>query len=452
MSAKANSITSITRRDLLASAGAAAAFTIVPRYVLGGPGHTAPSAKLNIAHIGVGGRGGAQLHGCAGENTIAMVDVDESKAGGNFNKFPAAKKYKDFRAMFDEMTDKIDAVCVSTPDHTHAVAVMAALKRGKHVYCEKPLAHSIWEIRQIMAEAKKQGVVTQLGNQGHSFNSMRRFREWIEDGAIGDVHTVHARCGANHNKVKLFGQRGTDVPIPTGFDWDLWQGPALPRKFHPMYIRGAWRGWSPYGCGTIGDWVCHVVDPVFWTLDLDSPTSVRAECDDYDPVAHADTFPDRSKVVFEFPATEKRNAVVLVWHSAKELIPQPPQLEPGRKPPGTGAVVYGTKGQISYGSHGAGDVQLFPLKDMKAYKRPEERLRRVKNHHWDWLHAIKTGTKAGSDIPTYGGPLTELAMLGIIAYHFPKQKLLWDGPSMRFTNNDNANKLIKPECRTGWEV
>ncbi|NQV35569.1 MAG: Gfo/Idh/MocA family oxidoreductase, partial [Phycisphaeraceae bacterium] len=269
----------MTRRNFLTSAGTAAAFTIVPRHVLGGAGFTSPSDKLNIACIGVGGRGGAQVGGCSGENLVALVDVDEGRAGANFNKFPAAKKYTDFRKMFDDMTDKIDAVCVSTPDHTHAVAVMAALKRGKHVYCEKPLAHSIWEIRQMMAEAKKQNVVTQLGNQGHSSSSIRKLCEWIWDGALGDVHTVHARCDANHNKVNLFGRRNNTVAVPSELDWDLWQGPVKTRSFEPMYIRGAWRGWSPYGSGTIGDWICHVVDPVFWALDLGSPTSVRAECD-----------------------------------------------------------------------------------------------------------------------------------------------------------------------------
>jgi predicted dehydrogenase len=449
MSVKRNNM---TRRNFLTSAGAAAAFTIVPRHVLGGPGFTPPSEKLNIACIGVGGRGGAQVNGCSGENLVALVDVDEARAGDNFNKFPAARKYTDFRKMFDDMSDKIDAVCVSTPDHTHSVAVMAALKRGKHVYCEKPLAHSIWEIRQIMAEAKKQNLVTQLGNQGHSSSSIRTFCEWIWDGAIGDVHTVHARCSANHNKVSLFGQRNDVAPVPKELDWDLWQGPAAARQFEPMYIRGAWRGWSPYGSGTIGDWVCHVVDPVFWALELGSPTSVRAECDGYDAVAHADTFPGKAKVVFEFPATKKRNAVVLVWHSASEEIPQPPQLEPGRKAPQTGAVVYGTRGQLSYGSHGAGGVALFPESDYRAYKRPAESIPRVRNHHWDWLNAIKTGQKSGSDIPTYGGPLTELAQLGIIAYRFPTQKLLWDGPNMQFTNSDDANKLIKPEFRKGWSL
>ncbi len=442
----------INRRHFLASAGTAAAFTIVPRHVLGGAGYVSPSEKLNIACIGVGGRGGAQVNGCSKENLVALVDVDDARAGDNFNRFPAAKKYKDYRKMFDDMTDKIDAVCVSTPDHTHAVAVMAALKRGKHVYCEKPLAHSIWEIRRIMAEAKKQNLVTQLGNQGHSSDSIRQFCEMIWDGAIGNVHTVHARCSAYHNKVSLFGQRNDRPAVPKDVDWDLWQGPALARPFHPMYIRGAWRGWSPYGCGTIGDWICHVVDPVFWALDLGSPISVRAECDGYDPIPHADTFPGKAKVVFEFAATKKRNAVVLVWHSAKEEIPQPPQLEPGREPRITGAVVYGTKGQLDYGSHGAGQVSLFPLKDRKAYALPSKSIPRVKSHHWDWLNAIKTGTKAGSDIPTYGGPLTELAQLGIIAYHFPKQKLLWDGPKMRFTNSDDANKLIKPEFRKGWSL
>jgi predicted dehydrogenase len=410
-----------------------------------------PSEKLNIAHIGVGGRGGAQVGGCSGENTVAMCDVDEERAGDRFKKFPKARRFTDFRRMFDKMEKKIDAVCVSTPDHTHAVAVMAALRRGKHVYCEKPLAHSIYEIRQIMAEARKQKVVTQLGNQGHSFDTIRLFCEWIRDGAIGDVTEIHARCGANHCKINQLHKRGDKEVIPKTLDWDLWQGPAKARPYNPMYLPGSWRGWLPYGSGTIGDWVCHVVDPVFWALDLGAPTTIQAQAKDYDPKKHADTFPDYSIINFSFPAKGKRGPVKLVWRGAKAELPRPEMLEQGRNVVGTGAVVYGTKGAIMYGSHGAGGVRIIPEQKMREYKQPEQTIPRVKGHHNDWLDSIKNGKQAGSNFD-FGGPLTEIARLGIIAMQLLGQKLEWNGPAMKFKNNDAANALVNPPSRKGWEL
>ena len=441
-----------SRREFLqGAAGVVTAFTIVPRHVLGRAGRTAPSDKLNIAIIGVGGRGGASVNGCGGENIIALCDVDTRRAGDAFKKHPRAKLYQDFRKMLDEMDNRIDAVAVCTPDHTHAIAAMDAIRRSKHVFCEKPLAHSVYEIRELMKAARKHKIVTQLGNQGHSSNSIRMFCEWIWDGAIGNVTEVHAACGANHCKIDQLSKRSEIHEIPRELDWDLWFGPAKYRQYNPMYAPGKWRGWLPFGSGTIGDWICHVVDPVFWALDLGAPTTIQAEADDYDPKKHADTFPSGSVITFQFPAKGKRGPVKLLWHSGKREIPRPADLEPGRKVPRTGAIVIGDKGKIMHGSHGAGGVRIFPEAKMKAYKLPEETIPRVRGHHQDWLQAIKNGGKPGSNFD-YGGPLTELARLGIIAMQMLGQKLEWDSENMKFTNCDEANRFINPPYRQGWTL
>jgi len=442
----------ISRRNFLQTTAGVAAFTIVPRHVLGGS-QRAPSDKLNVACIGVGGRGGASVGGCSGENIVALCDADMRRAGGQFKKYPKAKQYSDFRKMLDEMDKQIDAVTVATPDHTHAVACMDAIRRGKHVFCEKPLAHSIYEIRELVKAARKHKVVTQLGNQGHSSNDIRRFCEWIWDGAIGKVHEVHAVCSANHCKINQLSKRSEKHEIPSGLDWDLWQGPALQRAYNPMYLPSSWRGWMPYGSGTIGDWVCHVVDPSFWALDLGSPTSIQAEAKDYDPKKHADTFPNGTIVTFQFPAKGKRGPVKLVWFDGVEKPPRPPELEESRTQPRTGAIVYGDKGTITHGSHGAGGVRIIPEPKMKAYQArlPKETIPRVRGHHNDWLNAIKNGTQAGSNF-NYGGPLTEIARLGIIATQLLGRKLEWDGKKMRFTNSSEANQLVNPPCRRGWAL
>jgi len=441
-----------SRREFLyGAAGAVVAFSVVPRHVLGGRAGAAPSDKLNIAIIGVGGRGGASVGGCGGENIVALCDADTRRMDDASRKHPRAKRYQDFRKMLDEMDKQLDAVAVCTPDHTHAVAAMDAIRRGKHLFCEKPLAHSIYEIRELMKAAHKHKVVTQLGNQGHSSNSIRMFCEWIWDGAIGNITEVHAACSANHCKIRQFSKRSEIHEIPRELDWDLWFGPAKYRQYNPMYAPGSWRGWMPFGSGTIGDWVCHVVDPVFWALDLGAPTSIQAEADDYDPKKHADTFPAGSVITFQFPSKGRRGPVKLLWHSGERKIPRPAELEPGRDVPRTGAIVIGDKGKIMHGSHGAGGVRIFPEAKMKAYETPEPTIPRVRGHHQDWLNAIKTGGQAGSNFD-YGGPLTELARLGIIAMQRLGEKLEWDGENMRFTNSAAANELINPPSRKGWEL
>ena len=441
-----------SRREFLQGAArAVTAFTIVPRHVLG-QGMTPPSEKLNIAGIGAGGMGGGDINAVAGAggNIVALCDVDLRRAS-TIQKFPEAKVYRDFRKMFDEMEDKIDAVIVGTPDHTHAVAAMAAIKRGKHVYCEKPLAHSVAEVRALMKAARDYKVVTQLGNQGHSFNTIRTFCEWIWDGAIGNVHPIHCGCAAVNSGIDRLPRMSQKEDIPPELDWDLWLGPAQERPYHSFYLPGRWRGWVPFGNGTIGDWICHVVDPVFWALDLGAPKTIHAQVKDYDPKTQGDAYPKGDIITFEFPAKAGRGPITLAWHSGTEKIPRAKELDPGRKPVETGAYVYGDKGVIMYGSHGAGGVRIIPETAMKAYTQPEKKIPRVKEHHDDWLRAIREGRKAGSDF-SYGGPLTELAMLGVIAIKMPGTKLQWDSENTRFTNSNEANQHINPPYRKGWTL
>ncbi len=396
--------------------------------------------------------GAANIAAVAQDNNIvALCDVDTRRAAETLQKHPNAKQYRDFRKMFDEMEKSIDAVIVATPDHTHAVAALAAIQRGKHVYCEKPLAHSVYEVRRLMKAAQDHKVVTQLGNQGHSSDSIRQFCEWIWDGAIGKVHTIHAGCAAVNSGIDQLPLLKEQHPVPTTLDWNLWLGPALERPYHPVYLPGNWRGWVPFGGGTVGDWTCHVVDPVFWALDLGLPATIRADVENYDPKTQGDAYPMGEIITYEFPAKGSRGPITMKWYSGTQKIPRPPELEEGQKSVETGAVVVGDRGTILYGSHGAGGVRLIPETRMKDYKRPAASIPRVKGHQRDWLQAIRNGTKAGSDF-AYGGPLTEIAMLGIIAIKVPGTKLEWDAASMRFKNSREANRFVNPAYRKGWKL
>jgi predicted dehydrogenase len=425
---------------------------IVPRHVIAQSGQTPPSEKLRIAGIGVGGQGGADLHNLSGEDIVALCDVDRSgHTAKSFERWPKAQQFRDFRKMFDAMEKQIDAVLVATPDHCHAVATMAAIKRGKHVYCEKPLAHSVYEIRQLIKAAQEHKVVTQLGNQGHSSDSIRTFCEWISDGAIGTVHTIHAGCTYVNRGGRSRRRASGSAEVPATLDWDLWLGPAKQRPYSPAYLPGAWRGWIPFGNGTIGDWCCHVVDPVFWALDLGAPKTILAQAKDYDPKTETDVFPMGEIITYEFPAKGKRGPVTMNWYSGSEHIPRPPELEQGRDVGYAGAVVFGDQGTILYGSHGAGGVRIIPEAKMQAYQRPARSIPRVPrgNHHGDWLEAIRNGRKSGSDF-SYGGPLSELAMLGVIAIKMAGTKLEYDAENTRFPDCPEADRHINPPYREGW--
>jgi predicted dehydrogenase len=450
---------SFNRRQFLYGASMGVAmFHILPGHALGAE-RVAANDKINVAGIGVGSQGGGDVDAVAreGQNIVALCDVDENYAGKKFAQYPNAKQFKDFRVMLDQMGKEIDAVVIGTPDHTHAVIALEAMKRGKHVYCEKPLAHTVQEVRALMAAARKYKVVTQLGNQGHSNASIRRLCEWVWSGAIGKVHTVHAACDAFrdvYSQIRNLDKLDKTYDVPKGLDYDLWIGPVPFRPYTPFWVHWNWRGWLPFGTGTVGDWFCHVIDPSFWALDLDAPSTVSAEVSDYDPAKHGLTYPPATKITFEFPAKKGRGPIKLVWHDGNQRIPKPQDFAADDKVPGTGAILFGDKGTIIHGSHGAGGCRLVPesLMDQHSGKNaPPEKIARVKNHAWDWLEAIRTGRQAGSNFG-YGGPLTQVALLGAIAIRFPGQTLKWDDKAARFTNFKAANAYVNPPYRGGWKL
>jgi predicted dehydrogenase len=308
-----------------------------------------------------------------------------------------------------------------------------------------------------MAAARKHNVVTQLGNQGHSSDTIRRLCEWVWAGTIGQVQTVHAGCDAFKDvycQLRNLDKLDKAYEVPKSLDYDLWIGPVPFRPYTPFWVHWNWRGWLPFGTGTIGDWFCHVIDPSFWALNLDAPSAVGAEVTDYDPAKHGLTYPPATRITFEFPARNERGPVKLVWHDGNNIIPKPEEFSAGEKVPGTGAILFGDKGMISHGSHGAGGCHLLPdtLMDQHSGKNaPAEKIPRVKSHAWDWIEAIRAGRQAGSNFG-YGGPLTQTALLGAIAIRFPGQTLQWDDRAARFTNNEAANAYVNPPYREGWKL
>lgn len=446
------SSTRMSRRRFIGSAAVTfATIQFIPSGVLGLRGAPSANERLNIACIGVGGRGYDNLQSIKGQSIVALCDVDEKRASGAFGQYPKARRFQDYRKMLDEMDKEIDAVVVSTPDHTHAVAACRAIKMGKHVYCEKPLAHSIHEVRALMTAAREHKVATQLGNQGHSFDSIRTFCEYIWDGAIGNVREVHAFCNSVYsgmNRLEMLKER---PPVPEGLDWNLWLGPVAERPYHPLYVPGKWRSWSAFGTGVPGDWSCHVLDPVFWALHLEHPSAIQAETGAYDPKVHGETFPQGTIITYDFPAKGDRPAVKIKWFDGNQLPPRPEELESNRQLPGIGAIVIGDKGKILYGSHGAGGAQIIPAAKMKEYPQPAQKLPRSPGHHEEWIAACKGGAPAGSNFE-YGGPMVETALLGLMAIRFKGQKLEWDTKKLQFTNCPEANQLLTPTFRKGWNL
>jgi len=437
----------ISRRDFVgASVAAATAFTIVPRHVLGGSGNTAPSDKLNIAGIGVGGRGAGDVGEVSSENIVALCDVDWRSAAGTFKRYPKAKQYRDFRKMLDKENKNIDAVVVATPDHTHAVATMMAIKMGKHVYCEKPLAHDIFEVRKVTEAAREAKVATQLGNQGQASEGTRLVCEFIWDGAIGPVREVHSWCN------RPISPRGIDrpkdtPPVPEGLSWDLWLGTAPERPYHPCYLPFNWRGWWDFGTGVLGDIGCHQFAPIFRALKLGYPTSVEA-CTSG---VNSETAPLASIVRYEFPARGDMPPVKLTWYDGGLMPPRPAELEDGRRFGGADSNLYvGDKGKML--SH-----RLIPEARMKEYKKPPTTLPRSPGHHREWLLACKGGPPARSNFEL-SGPMAEVVLLGNIAVHMGQTlyekglKLYYDGPNMRITNMPEANKYIRRQYRKGWTL
>jgi predicted dehydrogenase len=442
----------ISRRDFLGSAAAAAAFTIVPRHVLGGPRNIPPSEKLNIAGIGVGGQGAGDLGNVSSQNIVALCDVDWRQAAGTFRRYPNAGKYRDFRKMLDKEEKNIDAVVVATPDHIHAPASMAAIKRGKHVYCEKPLTHSVYEARKVAEAAREHKVATQMGNQGQASESTRLMCEYIWDGAIGPVREVHVWTDRPLRGLNaVYWPQGVDrpketPPVPDTLAWDLWLGPAPNRPYHPAYVPFKWRGWWDFGTGALGDIGCHSIDPIFRALKLGAPSSVEAAC----TLVNNETYPVASVVNYQFPARGDMPAVKLTWYDGGMRPRRPDELEDGRRL-GTGGILFvGDKGKML-------GERLMPEARMKEYGKPPEVLPRSPGHHKEWIEACKGGKPAGSNFD-HAGPLAEAVLLGNVALRpelkekMNQMKLLWDGPNLKITNLPEANKFLHRNYREPWQL
>jgi predicted dehydrogenase len=425
------------------------AFTIVPRHVLGGPGYRAPSDTLNMACIGVGGKGRDDLRGVSVENIYALCDVDSRAVAAAAGTHPAAKQYKDFRVMFEEEGDNIDAVTVATPDHTHAAAAMMAMKMGKHVYCEKPLARTIHEVRQLVEGARRYGVATQMGNQGHAAEGTRRIREWVEAGAIGTVREV--QYWTNRPIWPQAIERPLEaMHVPTYLDWDLWLGPAPKRPYHPAYAPFRWRGWWDYGTGALGDIACHSMDAAYWVLDLGYPTRIVPES----TTLFEETAPAASRIEYDFPARGGRSAVKVVWRDGNLSPPRPEEIGDERRWPvaSSGQIWIGDDGKLFAGIYGENPRLLDADRDAEIRANPPaERYPRTEGVYAEWIAACKGGQPAGSNFVGHSGPLTEMVLLGNLAVRTARTLEL-DPATGRITNASIPEEYVKPTYREGWSL
>ncbi|MDH4241291.1 MAG: Gfo/Idh/MocA family oxidoreductase, partial [Phycisphaerae bacterium] len=386
------------------------------------------------------------IENVSSENIVALCDVDQERAGGTFNRFQKAKKYKDYRKMLDKEEKNIDAVVVATPDHNHAPAVIRAMKLGKHVYVEKPMAHTIFEAREMTRVARQMKVVTQMGQQGHAGEGLRLTYEFIQDGAIGTVREAHV-WSDRPIWPQGIGRPEDTQPVPESLDWDLWLGPAPWRPYNKAYAPFNWRGWWDYGCGAMGDMAVHNADPAFFCLDLKAPIAAEAETS---PV-NDETFPKWQIITYYFPARGERPPVKMVWYDGGKKPPRPPELEEGRDMGSNGIMFVGDKGKILCDGW-SGPPRLIPETKMKEYKRPAKTLNRSIGHHKEWIQACKDnnpkGALAGFE---YSGPFTESLLVGNLAVRLGR-RIEWDARKMRATNAPEADKYINKSYRKGWEI
>jgi predicted dehydrogenase len=445
------------RRFLTVSAAAATSFVLAPRHVLG-QGQTPPSEKLNIAGIGIGGQGGADIHEMKSQNIVALCDVDQDHAAHTFKDFPNAKRYVDYREMLDNEKG-IDAVVVGTPDHNHAIVSVTAMKHGKHVYCEKPLTRTVKEARIVAQVARETKRVTQMGNQGMAFEGNRLIKEWLWAGVIGPVREVHVWSDRPTHKGKMplwwpqAIERPKDTPpVPATLDWDRWLGPAPFRPYHPAYVPFRWRGWWDFGTGGIGDMGIHNMAPVFSALKLGAPTSVTATST---PV-FKETVPLAAMVHYEFPASGDMPAVKLHWYDGGLLPERPEELEDDRAlDPEDGIIFVGDKGKILVEGWGGEKPRLIPASKQKAFTPPPKTLPRSIGHYLEFVNACKTGAPTESNFG-FSGPLTEAVLLGSVAIRLGGEligeKLRWDSANLKVTNVSEADALLHYEYRKGWSL
>lgn len=399
---------------------------------------TSPNEKLNLGIIGAGGRGSANLSHMAGENIVALCDVDERRAADSFAKYPHAKKYQDFRKLLDEMDQQIDAVVVSTPNHIHAPASVMAMRMGKHVYCEKPGAHSVFEARTAARVAAEQKVATQLGTQIHASDNYRRIVELIRGGAIGEVRECHLwlRSGRGGR-----GDRPADTPpVPPDLQWDLFLGPAPERPYHPTYVPHGWHWWWDFGGGELGNMGCHYLDLPFWALDLDHPVSIEAD----GPSPHPESTPSQQHVRYEFPSRDDRPPITLTWTHGT----QPPPIFANHKfPDWAWGVFVGSEGMllVNYSNR-----MLWPEEQFADYEPPEPSIPSSIGHHQEWITACKTGSETSCHFG-YSSRISEAVLLGNVAYR-SGAKLAWSADDLTVSNVPQANELLRRDYRPGWTL
>jgi predicted dehydrogenase len=407
---------------------------------------TQANEKLNIAGIGVGGRGADDVNGVAGENIVALCDVDQKHAAQTFERYPQAKRYKDFRKMLDEMHQKIDAVVIGTPDHTHAPAAVMAMKLGKHCYCEKPLTHSVFEARVMAEVAREKKLVTQMGTQIHAESNYRRVVELVQTGAIGTVREVHVWLGANFSgPPKPTDMSQPDAPsdspaVPETLDWDLWLGPASYRSYHPAYAPFRWRYWWNFANGELGDFFCHYCDLAFWALKLRHPITVEAE-----GAIHPESAARWTIARQEYPARGDLPPVTLTWYNGGGY---PAFAKEGKIPQWANAVLFiGSEGMLiaDYGQH-----RLLPEEKFADFKRPDPFIPDSIGHHREWVEACKTGSQTTCNFD-YSGALTEAALLCNVALRTGK-KLRWDAKNLKAVGCPEADRFIRREYRKGWTL
>lgn len=471
-----------SRRNFIKnSALTAAGFMIVPRHVLGGKSFVAPSDRLTVAGIGAGGKGESDIANFfkSGKADIAyLCDVDDRRAANSVKNFPKAKYYKDWRELLDKESKNFDAVSVSTPDHTHAVAAIAAMQLGKHVYVQKPLAHDVYEARALTDAAKRYKVVTQMGNQGSSGDGVRQLMEWYDAGLIGDVHTVY--CWTDR---PVWPQGipwpSTPAPVPEGLSWDLWLGTAPEKNYIEKLLPFNWRGWWDYGTGALGDMGCHIVESPFRVLDLKYIDSVQASVgsvyvDEFKRGYFPDSCPPSSHVTIKFPKTAKtKGPVTLHWMDGGIQPERPDELGPNDQfgDGGNGTLFIGSKGKMMCSTYGA-NPRLLPLSKNTEISVPKK-LARVPGgadgHYAQWVEGAIAGygKKDLSSPFEIAGPLTEallMANLAIRGYDIQKPRqnakgfdypgryieLLWDNKNMKVTNFDDVNQFVKRDYRDGY--
>jgi len=462
-----------SRRKFIKNASlAGAGFFIVPRHVLG-RGFVAPSDKLNIAGIGAGGKGEsdlAEFSKSSKVNIVALADVDDRQCKKSRDRFSKAHYYKDFREMLDKEKNNIDACSISTPDHTHAVATLACMQLGKHVYTQKPLTHDIYEARVLTEAAKKYKVVTQMGNQGGSGDGVRRAKEIYDAGLIGDVHTAYAWTN------RPVWPQGIPTPtgkfdVPSELNWDLWLGTAKFVDYNPEYLPFNWRGWWAFGTGALGDMACHIMDPIYRMLPILYPDSVECSVATvykkmWDDAQNPDACPPSSIIHLNYPRTDGKGNIKVSWYDGGLLPMRPDELLPDEAFGNWdgGVLLEGTKGKLLMDCYGA-NPRLLPTKLMKEAGLPKETIARVpEGHYIQWVNACMAGPgNATTSSPfEYAGPFVESILMGNLAIRsylmevkdkYPgRKKLLWDGNNMKITNFDEANQFVKREYRDGWSL